>query len=123
MDTKYEAFLSDNDFNKLKDSGQRLLDRYASPEQFDNLSKAQGAVGEIKVEMQQNVNRLIQNQGEFDNLEDQTREMKDNADDFNKKAKNLEREMFWRKFRYAAIAIGIVLAIIIIIVLSVVLTR
>ena len=123
MDNKYEGFLADNDFNKLKESGQVLLEKYSKPENFDNLAKAQNAVGEIKVEMQQNVNKLIQNQGELDNLEDQTRDMRDNADKFDKNAKSLEREMFWRKIKYTAIIVGIILAIILIIVLSVVLTR
>ena len=123
MDNKYEAFLTDNDFNKLKESGQGLLERYSKPENFDNLSKAQNAVGEIKVEMQQNVNKLIQNQGELDTLEGQTDEMRENANKFDKNAKSLEREMFWRKIKYTAIIVGIILAIVLIIVLSIVLTR
>ena len=123
MDTRYEAFAVDNDFNKLKESGQRLLDKYANPDNFDNLSRAQNQVGEIKVEMQQNINKLIENQGELDDLEDHTKDMRDNAQTFDKNAKSLEREMFWRKIKYTAAIVGIVLAIILIIVLSVVLSR
>ena len=123
MDTKYELFLSNNDFNQLKENGQKLLEKYAKPENFDKLAQAQNNVNEIKVEMQENVNKLIKNQDELDTLEGQTRDMKDNAQTFDKNAKSLEREMFWRKVKYTAVIIAIVIAIILIIVLSVVLTK
>ena len=123
MDSRYEGFLANNDFNLLKENGQKLLEKYSKPENFDKLAQAQNNVTEIKVEMQDNVNKLIKNQDELDNLEGQTRDMKDNAQTFDKNAKSLEREMFWRKVKYTAIIVGIVLAIILIIVLSVVLSK
>ena len=123
MDLKYESFLANNDFNALKENGQKLLEKYAKPENFDKLALAQNNVNEIKVEMQQNVNKLIKNQDELDTLEGQTQDMKDNAQTFDKNAKSLERELFWRKVKYTAIIIAIVIAIILIIVLSVVLTK
>ena len=123
MDLKYELFLGNNDFNSLKENGQKLLEKYAKPENFDKLASAQNNVNEIKVEMQQNVNKLIKNQDELDNLEGQTQDMKDNAQTFDKNAKSLEREMFWRKVKYTAIIVAVVIAIILIIVLSVVLTK
>ena len=123
MDTKYDSFMGDNNFSKLKENGQKLLEKYSKPENFDKLAQAHNNVNELKIDMQQNVNKLIENQDGLDTLEEQTKEMKDNAQNFDKNAKSLERELFWRKVKYAAIIIAIIIAIILIIVLSVVLTK
>ena len=123
MDSKYESFMIDNDLSLLKENGEKLLEKYNKPENFDQLSKAQNNVNNIKVDVQKNIDMMIENNGELEHLEDQAKDMEDNADQFNHNAKSLEREMFWKKVRYTAIIIGIVLVLVLIIVLSVVLSR
>ena len=123
MDVIYTQFSSDRNLNKLKDNGQALLEKYSRPEGFDKLAQAQTNVNGLKVDMQQNVNKLIEGQEHIDNLEDQTREMKDNAQTFDKQAKSLEREMFWRKVKYTVIIIVIIIVIVLILGLSIGLTR
>ena len=66
---------------------------------------------------------MLDKQDDLNTLEEQTHELRGNAEAFDKNAKDLEREMFWRKIKYAAIIAAIVIAIILIIVLSVVLSR
>ena len=111
-----------NDLKQLKDEGIRLLDKFNRPQDFDKLSQAQANVDDLKRGVQENVNKLITNQDELNDLEEQTNQMKDPAGKFEKNAKSLEREMFWRKVKYTAIIVGVVIAIILIIVLSVTLS-
>ena len=123
MDAKRTAFESNPDLARLKDDGKQMLERYARPENFDKLAQAQNNVDTLKVDMQQNVNKLLAKQDDLNTLEEQTHELRGNAEAFDKNAKDLEREMFWRKIKYAAIIAAIIIAIILIIVLSVVLSR
>ena len=123
MDIKYQSFESSSNLTKLKEDGQAVLEKYSKPESFDKLAQAQNNVDGLKVDMQQNVNKLLEKQDDLNTLEEQTNELRGNAEAFDKNAKDLEREMFWRKIKYAAIIAAIVIAIILIIVLSVVLSR
>ncbi len=112
-----------SDVKQLKDEGAKLLDKFNKPQDFDKLSQAQDNVHKLKQDVQGNINKLITNQDDLNDLEDQTNQMRDTAGKFEKNAKSLEREMFWRKIKYTAIIVGIVLAIVLIIVLSVVLSK
>ena len=112
-----------NDLKQLKDEGNRLLDKFNRPQDFDKLTQAQANVDDLKRGVQENVNKLITNQDELNDLEHQTNEMRDTAGKFEKNAKSLEREMCMRKVKYTIIIVGIVIAIVLIIVLSVVLSR
>ena len=123
MDIKYQSFESSSNLTKLKEDGQAILDKYSKPESFDKLAQAQNNVDGLKIDMQQNVNKLLEKQDDLNTLEEQTNELRGNAEAFDKNAKDLEREMFWRKIKYAAIIAAIIIAIILIIVLSVVLSR
>lgn len=108
---------------ELKVEGQKLLEKFNKPQGFDKLAQVQHNVDSARVEMQQNVNKLVTNQEDLNLLEDQTKGLKENATKFESNAKGLEREMFWRKVKYTAIIIGVVIAIVVIIVLAVVLSR
>ena len=123
MDASYETFSRTKDFKWLKSQGESLLAKYNQPEQFDKLAAAQSSVNAIKGEMQQNINVLVMNNDDLNTLEGQTRDLKENAEDFDKNAKSLEREMFWRKVKYTAVIVLIVVAIVVTIVLAVTLTR
>ena len=123
MDANYELFTSTNDLISLKAKGDSLLQKYNNPESFDKLAAAQTNVNTIKNEVQNNVNVLIAKQDDLNTLEEQTAEMKANAQGFEKNAKDLERELFWRKVKYTAVIVLIIIAIALIIGLSVGLTR
>ena len=123
MDANYEIFIGTSDLKELKNQGEALLAKYNQPEQFDKLAQAQNSVNMIKGEVQQNINTLVAHHDDLNTLEGQTQDMKENAEMFDKNAKSLEREMFWRKVKYTAIIVLIVIAIIVTIVLAVVLTR
>jgi vesicle-associated membrane protein 4 len=122
MDSNYELFLKSNDLPWLKGKGEGLLQKFNAPESFDRLHAAQNNVNQIKGEVQNNVNTLVARQEDINTLEEQTNEMRENAGAFEKNAKELERELFWRKVKYTAVIVLVVIAIALIIGLSVGLT-
>ena len=122
MDSHFELFLRSNDLPWLKNKGEGLLQKFNNPEQFDRLAAAQTNVNQIKGEVQNNVNTLVARQEDLNTLEEQTNEMRENAAGFEKNSKALERELFWRKVKYTAIIVLIVVAIALIIGLSIGLT-
>ena len=117
LEEQYDVFLSEHDLNALKKEGNELIDKYNNPANFDKLSQAREQVEDIKVEVQENVNKLMTNGDNLNDLEDQTHNIRMGAEKFGKNSKSLERQMYWRKIRNLAIIIGIIILVIIIIVI------
>lgn len=119
LEQKYSNFNNNQDLDLFKKEGNKLILKYNSPEKFDKLSRAQNDVNNIKGDMQKNVDKLIDNQEDLDDLENQTQKMKNNADVFNKESKSLERVMFWKNIKFWVFIVIAVIILIIIIVLIV----
>lgn len=56
----WEDFINNQNLDQLKKNGQKLLDKFNYPGSFDQLSRAQQGVNDVKIEMQQNINTLIE---------------------------------------------------------------
>ena len=119
LETIYEKFCMDHDLNKLKRESKNLIDKYNKPANFDRLTGTQNAVNGLKMEIGQNIDKLISQQGDIEDLEGQTAALKDGAGQFEKNSKSVEREMFWRKVKYTAIIVAIIVIIVVIIVLCI----
>ncbi len=115
----YEDFNSRHDLAQMKSNGHELLVKYNNPEKFDKLSQAHDGVNSVKIEVQQNINKLVDNQEDLSDLEMQTDKMKDTAQKFQKDSKSLEREMFWKKIKMIAYIVALIIFIIVIIVILV----
>ena len=113
----YEDFNEIHDLAEMKKNGYNLLEKYNKPEAFDKLSQAHQGVDEIKVDMKENIDKLITNQEDLSELEMQTGQMRDTANKFQKGAKSVERVMFWKKIKMIAYIVAIVIILVIIIVL------
>ena len=119
LEDNYNEFLNTPDLGKLKSSGNGLIEKYNNPANFDKLSQAQREVNDVKNNVQENINKMITNTDNLEDLEDQTKNMRDNANKFQKQSKTLEREMYWRKIKYTAMIVAIVIIVIVIIVVLV----
>ena len=49
----------DHDLNKLKRESKNLIDKYNKPANFDRLTGTQNAVNGLKMEIGQNIDKLI----------------------------------------------------------------
>ncbi len=113
----YADFQEKHDLSELKKNGKKLLEKYNNPSSFDKLTRANQGVNEIKVDMQENINQLVNGQEDLNELEGQTNNMRTQAMTFKKKTKTLEREMFWKKIKYTLYIVLMVIILIVIIVL------
>jgi hypothetical protein len=115
----YDRFAEDQNLDDLKNNGQKLLEKYNQPEKFDKLSQAHNNVQGLKLDVKNNMDKLVDNQEDLHDLENQTENLQKNAQKFNKETKTLERVMFWKNFKFWIILVVLIILIIIIIVLAV----
>lgn len=79
-------------------------------ESENRLERAQVKVDQVKVQMQDNVKKMIQNQGDALELEDKSRDIQQNAFNIRNQAKRIEKEAILRN-RRLKILIGVVVLI------------
>jgi uncharacterized membrane protein len=115
--TVYESFGNHHDLKRLQRESENLLAKYNSPEQFDLLSQANQQVQEVQIQVQDNLNKMVENNENLSQLEIQTHQMMETANQFEKGTKKVERVMWWRKTKSIIIIVVAVIIIIVVIVL------
>ena len=121
FEDKHKDFLRNADLETLKLEGNALLSKYNKPENFDKLAMANQKVDNLKYEVNENVQKMIENGDNLEDLEDQTKRMNNMAGQYNKQAKSVERIMWWKKTRNLIVIVSIVVIVIVIIILIIVL--
>ena len=116
LDSCFKEFLETQNTSDFKKKGESILKKYNDPE-FDQLAKARRNVNDVKVQMSENMNKLLENHGDLEDLEEGAIGMKNNAEKFKKGSHQLEREMWWKKVKLIVCIVLIVIAVIVVIIL------
>ena len=90
---------------------ERLAGTYGDLASVDKLTAAQEKVNEVRIAMQDNVQKMINNIGDAEELDHKSQNILQNAKDFQKNAHSLELEMKRRNCRLMAMIVCIVLAV------------
>jgi len=86
----------------------------------DKISEINGDINEIKIEMHNNVKRVLANTEDLQSLDAKANKIKDNANIFKKDATNLKRKTFWQNCKWTIIMVSVVIALLLIIVVPLV---
>jgi vesicle-associated membrane protein 4 len=116
LDSAFKNFLETQNAAEFKRRGEELLKKYNDPK-FDKLAEARRNVNDVKVQMSENMNKLLENHNDLEELEEGAIDMKKNAEKFKKGSKQLEREMWWKKVKLIVCIVLIVICVIVAIVL------
>ena len=116
MDSIFGDFVDSQDAGTFKRRGEDLLVKYNDPK-FDKLAETRRNVNDVKVQMSENMNKLLENHNDLEELEEGAIDMKKNAEKFKKGSHQLEREMFWKKIKLIVCIVLIVIAVIVAIIL------
>lgn len=106
-----------------KDFGPRLKEQMKycmdHPEEVSRLSKVQAQVSEVKGIMMENIDKVIDRGEQIDGLVTRTEQLHDHALDFRTEGTRIRRRMWYQNMKIKLIVVGIVVALILIIVLSI----
>jgi hypothetical protein len=109
-----------NEKGELNSAGKQtlknLVEKYQDVNNLSNISQLESDVNDIKIEMNQNIRKMVSSVEDTKNLDTKAGKIKDNADLFKKDAKKLERMTWCMNCKWTIILvillIGIVLAIV-----------
>jgi len=102
--------------SKLKEHMQYCVDH---PEEISKLAKVKAQVSEVKGVMMENIEKVLDRGEKIELLVDKTENLRFQAQDFQKQGTQLRRKMWFQNMKVKLIVLGIVVALILIIVLSV----
>ncbi|KAL6591057.1 hypothetical protein ACP70R_033592 [Stipagrostis hirtigluma subsp. patula] len=106
-----------------RDFGPRLREQmqYCTdhPEEVSRLSKVKAQVSEVKGIMMENIEKVIDRGQQIDGLVSRTEQLHDQASDFRQQGTRVRRKMWLQNMKMKLIVLGIIIALILIIVLSI----
>lgn len=101
---------------RLRDHMQYCVDH---PEELSKLTKVKAQVSEVKGVMMENIEKVLDRGEKIELLVDKTENLRDQAQDFRSTGTQLRRKMWLQNMKVKLIVLGIIIALILIIVLSV----
>ncbi|MFS7890867.1 putative Longin domain, v-SNARE, coiled-coil domain-containing protein [Helianthus anomalus] len=102
--------------SKLKEQMQYCVDH---PEEISKLSKVKAQVSEVKGVMMENIEKVLDRGEKIELLVDKTENLRSQAQDFRTQGTQMRRKMWLQNMKIKLIVLGIIIALILIIVLSV----
>jgi hypothetical protein len=117
--------LVDAKSGELTSSGRQslknLVDKYQDIKNISKISQIENDVKDIKLDLNENIRKVVSNVEDAKQLEDKSHRIKNNADAFKKDSKALERATWWQNCKLTIIIGVIVIGLILVIVLPLVL--
>uniref|UniRef100_A0A803KMW8 Uncharacterized protein n=1 Tax=Chenopodium quinoa TaxID=63459 RepID=A0A803KMW8_CHEQI len=101
---------------KLKEHMQYCVDH---PEEMNKLAKVQAQISEVKGVMMENIEKVLDRGEKIELLVDKTENLRSQAQDFRQQGTQMRRKMWLQNMKIKLIVLGIIIALILIIVLSV----
>ncbi|KAI4341613.1 hypothetical protein MLD38_026313 [Melastoma candidum] len=101
---------------KLKEQMQYCVD---NPEEVSKLAKVKAQVSEVKGVMMENIEKVLDRGEKIELLVDKTENLRSQAQDFRQQGNKMRRKMWLQNMKIKLIVLGIIIALILIIVLSV----
>ncbi|RXH87128.1 hypothetical protein DVH24_028628 [Malus domestica] len=102
--------------SKLKEHMQYCVDH---PEEISKLAKVKAQVSEVKGVMMENIEKVLDRGEKIELLVDKTENLRSQAQDFRQQGTQMRRKMWLQNMKVKLIVLGILIALILIIVLSV----
>ncbi|KAL9234890.1 hypothetical protein vseg_009706 [Gypsophila vaccaria] len=101
---------------KLKEHMQYCVDH---PDEMNKLAKVQTQISEVKGVMMENIEKVLDRGEKIELLVDKTESLRSQAQDFRQQGTQMRRKMWLQNMKIKLIVLGIIIALILIIVLSV----
>ena len=105
---------------ELNPSGRQalklLIDVYQDPKNMNRLSDIQSDVDSIKVDMKQNINKMVENVEDVNDLQNKSEALKMETSDYKKNAVEIKQITWWQNFKLWLIIGGVVLLLILLII-------
>ncbi|KAK9673391.1 hypothetical protein RND81_12G164800 [Saponaria officinalis] len=101
---------------KLKEHMQYCVDH---PDEMNKLAKVQTQISEVKGVMMENIEKVLDRGEKIELLVDKTEDLRSQAQDFRQTGTKMRRKMWLQNMKIKLIVLGIIIALILIIVLSV----
>ncbi|KAH9607685.1 hypothetical protein KSS87_010948 [Heliosperma pusillum] len=101
---------------KLKEHMQYCVDH---PDEMNKLAKVQAQISEVKGVMMENIEKVLDRGEKIELLVDKTENLRSQAQDFRQQGTQMRRKMWLQNMKIKLIVLGIIIALVLIIVLSV----
>lgn len=88
-----------------------IVDKYQDKDKLDKINEIQQDVNDIKVDVKDNINKMVQNIDDVNELQEKSDALKDASKDYHDNAQEVKQITWWQNFKIRIILILIILIV------------
>ena len=102
-----------------RQSLKQIIEKYQDREKIDKIASIQKDVDDAKIQVKNNINKIIENVDDIEVLEGKSKELRIASEDYMNSANEIRKVTIWQNFKLWIILISVILFIFIIILYSI----
>ena len=102
-----------------RQSLKQIIEKYQDKEKIDKITSIQKVINEVKIEVKENINKMVKNVEDVDSLEERSKELITESTEYSNSSNEIRKITIWQNFKMWIILL-IIFLIIFIIILSII---
>ena len=100
---------------KGRQSLKMIIEKYQEKEKLKKFEEIQKDIDDVKIEIKNNINKMVDNIEDLDQIEDKSRQLKEESKEYMDNSIKIKNISWWQnvKFRIIALSVLVIVAIII----------
>ena len=82
-----------------RQSLKQIIEKYKDKEKFDKIASIQKVINEVKIEVKENINKMVENVEDVDSLEERSKELINSSTEYSDSSNEIRKITLWKNFK------------------------
>ena len=82
-----------------RQSLKQIIEKYQDKEKFDKIASIQKVINEVKIEVKENINKMVENVEDVDSLEERSKELINSSTEYSDSSNEIRKITLWKNFK------------------------
>ena len=82
-----------------RQSLKQIIEKYQDKEKIDKIASIQKVINEVKIEVKENINKMVENVKDVDSLEERSKELINSSTEYSDSSNEIRKITLWKNFK------------------------
>ena len=82
-----------------RQSLKQIIEKYQDKEKIDKIASIQKVINEVKIEVKENINKMVENVEDVDSLEERSKELINSSTEYSDSSNEIRKITMWKNFK------------------------
>ncbi len=82
-----------------RQSLKQIIEKYQDKEKIDKIASIQKVINEVKIEVKENINKMVENVEDVDSLEERSKELINSSTEYSDSSNEIRKITLWKNFK------------------------